>query len=174
MEYARALFSLSRDEALDDRILKELEVVLHVSEENPTFLRILSAPNLSKEERCGILDNVFRDKVHPYVLNTLKLLTERGSARVLPDMCRGYTQLYQDAHGILPVKAVTAVPLTAQQETRLKAKLEEMTGKTVLLTNILDASCLGGMRLDFDGKRIDDTVSHRLDVLRSLLLDSTV
>ena len=33
----------------------------------------------------------------------------------------------------------------------------------------IDPACLGGIRLDFDGKRVDGTVKNRLETLRSQL-----
>jgi len=37
------------------------------------------------------------------------------------------------------------------------------------LTNRVDPDVLGGVRLDFDGKCVDDTLSHRLDSIRNML-----
>ena len=59
-EYAQALFDLARDEGLSERILKEMELVDETAGCSSEFLRILSAPNISKQEKCGILDNCFR------------------------------------------------------------------------------------------------------------------
>jgi F-type H+-transporting ATPase subunit delta len=70
---------------------------------------------------------------------------------------------------ILPVTAVTAVALSEEQAARLKEKLEKLTEKTVELTNRMDPDVLGGVRLDFDGKCLDDTLAHRLESVRSLL-----
>ena len=72
--------------------------------------------------------------------------------------------LFNEDNGILPVKAVTAVPLTAEQTKKLCDKLQKNTGKTIELINVVDPACIGGVRLDYDGKRMDDTVQHRLDV----------
>ena len=33
----------------------------------------------------------------------------------------------------------------------------------------VDPSCLGGVRLEFDGKQLDDTVEHRLAAIGSVL-----
>ena len=173
-EYAQALFDLAKDEGLSERILNEMELVGATAGDSSEFLRILSAPNISRQERCGILDNCFKGKVHPYVLNFMKLLTEKGLARSLPECCRAYRELYNDFNGILAVKAVTAVPMTEEQCRRLQAKLESMTGKRVMLSPVVDAACLGGVRLDYDGKRVDDTVRHRLDTVRRMLVNATL
>ena len=167
--YAQALYDLARDEGLDGIILAELNVLQHAFAQSPEFVRLLSTPNLTKEERCRIVDQSFGGKVQPYVLNFLKILTEKGYARHFSDCCDAYRELYHQAHGILPVKAVTAVPLTEDQSARLSARLAEITGKQIELINEIDPRCLGGVRLDYDGKRVDDTVQHRLDAVRSLL-----
>jgi F0F1-type ATP synthase delta subunit len=48
-----------------------------------------------------------------------------------------------------------------------------LTGKQILLTNVLDPETLGGIRLDYDGICVDDTIRHRLDSIRNML-SSTV
>jgi len=72
------------------------------------------------------------------------------------------------------VQAVTAVPLTEAQHGRLAEKLAKLTGKTVELTNRVDPSVLGGVRLDYDGKRVDGTVQSRLDSIRDLLKNTVL
>ena len=64
---------------------------------------------------------------------------------------------------------MTAIPLNADQSERLSQKLVKVTGKTIDLQNRVDPACLGGIRLDYDGKRMDDTVSHRLESIAALL-----
>ncbi|MBO7739423.1 MAG: ATP synthase F1 subunit delta [Oscillospiraceae bacterium] len=167
--YAQALYSLAEEESLGKIILDELITLDGIISGEGDFLRLLSAATLSKEERCGIVDEIFKDKVHPYVLNFLKILTEKGYMRYFGDCCKAYREMYNKDNGILVVTAVTASPLTADQSERLTDKLTKMTGKTIELENKIDPSCIGGIRLDYDGKRTDDTVAHRLDTLRNIL-----
>jgi len=103
------------------------------------------------------------------VLNFLKILTEKGYPRHFSDCYNAYRVHFNADHGILPVKAVTAVALTEDQSARLQKKLQTITGKTIELTNRVDPDVLGGIRLDYDGKRLDDTISHRLETIRSML-----
>ena len=69
----------------------------------------------------------------------------------------------------MPVSAVTAVPMTQGQKEKLTAKLAAITGKQIELTNTVEPTCIGGVRLDYDGKRVDDTIIHRLDAMSSML-----
>ena len=167
--YGQALYVLAKDENCDRQILEELSTLDKSFSEAPDYLRLLSAPNLPKEERCRILDTAFRGKVHPYVLNFLKILTEKGYIRQFRDCFRVFREEFDRDHGILEVRAVTAVALTDGQRARLTEKLSNLTGKTIRLDERVDASCLGGVRLDYDGKRLDDTVAHRLESISALL-----
>lgn len=167
--YGSALYALAKEENADAQILRELNVLRESFREEPDFLKLLSSPNLSKAERCQVLDDSFRGKLHPYVLNFLKLLTEKGYVRHFSGCCEAFTLHYNEDNGILPVTAVTAVPLSAAQAEKLKQKLGAITGKQITLLSRIDPAVLGGIRLDYDGQRLDDTVSHRMASLRELL-----
>lgn len=167
--YAEALFLLACEEDLDHAIGQQLSALRQAFAQEPDFIRLLSNPALPKEARCRILDDSFRDQVQPYVLNFLKILTEKGYMRHFDRCCQAYRDRYNEAHNILPVTATTALPLTDSQQQRLTAKLASLTGKTVELTNRLEPTVLGGVRLDYDGKQVDDTIAHRMDAVRSLL-----
>ena len=172
--YAQALYSLAKDEACSKAILDQLAVLQESFGAEPDFLRLLAAPNLSKEERCQIVDSSFRGKVHPYVLNFMKILTEKGYMRHFADCTKAYRQSYNQDHGILEVTAVTAIALNREQAARLTEKLAKVTGKTIDLCNRVDSAVLGGVRLDYDGKRLDDTVSHRLASIGALLKNTVL
>lgn len=172
--YGGALYSLAREEGLSQPILTQLKTLDSCFAQEPDFLRLLSAPNLSKEERCQILDDSFRGKTEPYVLNFLKILTEKGYVRHFHACFQSYRDLYNQDNGILPVTAVTAAPLSSQQAAALAEKLSRITGKLVELENKLDPAVLGGVRLDYDGKRIDDTVAHRMDTIRDMLRNTVL
>lgn len=172
--YGQALYELAAQEQLDTELLEQLETLEKVFSSEPDFLRLLSAPNLSKEERCAVVDSVLGGKVHPYICNTLSLLTRKGAARHFGSCIRQYRALYDDDHGIVAVTALTAVALTQAQTSRLSEKLESVTGKTVRITNVVDPSCMGGVRLDFDGKRLDGTVKNRLAMLSDHLKNTVL
>ena len=172
--YGEALYTLAQDEGLSAQILEEISVLAHSFHAEPDFIRLLCTPNLSVQERCNILDDSFRGKLHPYVLNFLKILTEKGYMRHFFHCCKAYEESYNRDNGILPVTAITAVSLNAAQAEKLTAKLCQITGKQVKLHNRVDPAVLGGVRLDYDGKRLDDTVSHRLDAVRGLLKNTVL
>lgn len=172
--YAQALYGLARDEGLDDAVLHQMTDLDAAFRAEPDYIRLLCAANLSKAERCRILDDSFRGKFAPCLLNFMKILTEKGYMRHFSHCCKAYKELYNEDRGILEVRAVTATALSNDQFQRLQDKLSALTGRTVSLINTVNAECLGGVRLDYDGKRLDDTLLHRLESIRSILSNTVL
>ena len=172
--YGESLYELAKDENLTAELAAQLKVLKDCFKQEPSFVTLLSTPSLTKAERCQILDDSFRGTVHAYVLNFLKILTEKGYMRFFSDCCDSFAALYNQDNGILPVTAVTAVALSGAQAEKLTEKLAKITGKHIELSNRIDPSCLGGVRLDYDGQRLDDTVSHRMDTIRDMLKNTVL
>lgn len=165
--YGGSLYDLAEEEALESRLLEELDGAAACIAAEPGYLRLLSTPSIPKKERCGLLDEAFGGQVHPYIVNFLKILCEEGALRELPGCARAYRDRYNKAHGILEVTAVSAVPLSADAQEKLRVKVAAMTGRTIDLSVKTDPSLLGGIRLEMDGKRLDGTVKHRLEAVQN-------
>ena len=172
--YGEALYELACSEGLENTILDELKVLDESFHQEPGFVKLLCSHSVSKQERCQVLDDSFRGKINQYLLNFLKILTEKGYMHHFTHCCEAYTRHYNEDHNILSVRAVTAVPLTDRQAQALTQKLTRMTGKTILLDNRVDTTCLGGVRLDYDGQRLDDTICHRMESIRELLKNTVL
>ena len=172
--YGQALYDLAKEEGLGKSILEELNVLKGVFVENPEYSKLLSTPDISKQERCGVLEVAFRGKTHPYVLNFMKILTEKGYIRQFPECCDAYRSFYNEDNGILVVKAVAAIELSDVQLQKLTAKLEATTGKQIDLQCSVDAARLGGLCLTYDGKQVDGTVKNRMDAISKLLKNTVL
>ena len=172
--YGQALYSLAASEELSKEILGQLQTLSAGFDAEPKFIQLLSAPNISKAERCQIVDDSFRNVVHPYVLNFIKILIEKGYIRQFTQCVMSYCAQYNEENGIISVQAVTAIALSDEHLTKLKVKLEQLTGKQIELNNRVDPDCLGGVRLDYEGVRLDGTIQARLDSIRSLLKNTVL
>ena len=172
--YGGSLYDLAAEEGLEPRILGELDEAAAILKGDPAYLHLLSIPSIPKKERCALLDEALRGQVHLYVLNFLKILCEHGTLRELPGCARAYRIRYNAAHGILEATATSAVPLTEEQKTALRQKLEATTGKTIHLAAKVDKAVLGGIRLDIEGTELDGTVQNRLATLRRNIAAATL
>ena len=172
--YGQGLYALAKEEGLDGTILEQLQILEDCFNAQPDFVKLLASYNLSKQERTGILEESFRGKVHVYVLNFLKLLTEKGNIAHFADCCEVYRDLYNGDRGILQVQAVSAIELTENQKQQLTDKLSAITGKTIDLVCKVDKSVLGGIRLNYSGMQVDGTVQSRLQAIEKRLKNTVI
>ena len=172
--YAQALYDLTKENGASDAVLQQMHALDEGFRAEPDFIRLLCAANLTKAERCGILEDSFGGKIHRDLLSFLKILTEKGYMRHFSEICKAFAGLYNEEHGILEVRAVSAIALSQEQKQRLCQKLADITGKRISLISRVDPACLGGIRLDYDGKQVNDTLQHRLERIRSLLSETVL
>lgn len=161
-EYAKALFLLTEEEKTTENVLKELETVKKLLCENPRYIKLLDTPALVKEEKLLLIDKAF-SSFDGNLLNFIKLLCEKHAVYQIPRACDAYAAFYDEAYGVERVEAVTAVPMTAVQISKMTEKLAMLTGKTIVIRNTVDPAVLGGVILRYSGKQLDGSLKARLD-----------
>ncbi len=167
--YGDALFSLVTEEdekALPD-ILGQLKGVSEVFAAEPDFIKLLRTPTIPSEEKTALVKEVFDGKVHKFVVNFLCILTENDR---LPDFERilaYFTGLYNEKLGIADVTVTSAMPLSDTAAEKIRAKMAEITGKTVNMTLKTDNKLIGGVVISYGNTTIDGSVKARLEQLKA-------
>lgn len=168
-EFGEGLYSLCREEQIVPDVMEQLELLSQCLRSQPDFVRLLGNMSLPKAERLNILDSALRGQVNPYLLNFMKLLCERGILGEFDDCVKTYRALYYHDAGITEAVATTGVPLSAEQREGLLNKLRSMTGRQIVLKEKVDPAVMGGVMLEMDGKRYDNTVRHQLRNMRKAM-----
>lgn len=167
--YGGALYDLAVSEDLTERLLDELDAVRGAFSQHDGYAKLLSNPAIAKPERRALIDEAWKDAAHPYVVNFMKLLCDNGTISQFSDCVTEYRRRYNADHGILTVRAVSAVPLREDLAQKLREKIARMTGKAIELTTCVDESILGGVRLELAGRELDGSVQYHLDALSKKL-----
>ena len=161
-EYGKALFLLAREDGKYAEYITDLSIMISAFKENGKYVNLLDTPALSKKEKLSLIDEAF-SSLNENIVNLLKILCERQSVHLIFEVEKSFMSLYNEEMGIEEVTAVTAVAMTEIQTSRLKEKLEKITGKSIIIKNVVDSSILGGVKLRYSGKQIDGSIKSRLD-----------
>ena len=171
-EYGGGLFALALEENAADVILEETRALI------PLFTReythMLIDPAVPKSERVGMVGELLDGRVHPYLANFVKLLTERRLVSEITGCFREYERLYYETFAIVRVRAESAVELTPAQKQKLEEKLAKHTGSRIEVTYTVVPELIGGMRLILDNRTIDSSVRTRLQEIGAVLGDTVV
>ena len=172
--YGSGLYDLAMEDGLVDVLMEQLQQVRSLFRENPDYVKLLSEPSIPKAERIKLIDDAFGAQCERYLINFLKLLCEHGLVHEFAGCCEEYTQRYNADHNITEAVVYSAVDLTEAQTESLRAKLEAMSTKTVILTQKKDASVVAGLRVEIEGKQLDGTVKGRMSGLSRKLEEMTI
>lgn len=167
--YAVSLFEVSQEFNIQNEILNDVKVVKQIFDDNSEFYKILCVPTINKSEKETLLNNIFNERLNIYTLNFLKILSDKGRINCYDEITSYFIKLYNDKNNIKEIVAVTAIPLSDDLAAKLKTKLCEITGKTIVLKNEVDKSLIGGVMLKIDDNQFDGTVKGRLNSLKKAL-----
>ena len=164
--YADALYSLGEEGGFTETLNEELTALSRIFEDNPEIYGILSSPTVSAAEKEELLSGIFEGKVNEITLNFLCLVSEKGRIRYLPQIASDFRDRWNFENNIMEVKVTSAQRLSEAQLHRLTEKLVSVYGKQVVLTEEIDPSVMGGLRLTTGGRQLDGTIRSKLDGLR--------
>lgn len=167
--YGKSLYDLAAEENVQDEIMADMEEVQELFNENPDYIRLLSEPEISKKERISLLDEAFKGQIQVYLLNFLKVLTEKNLLQQYSSCRKTYRKLYNEANGIAEAHVVSAVELNEDEKERLLSKLEKKSGKKVVMTTKIDPDILGGLQVELEGTLYDGSVKGRMTGIRKSL-----
>ncbi|MCS6966863.1 MAG: ATP synthase F1 subunit delta, partial [Candidatus Kapabacteria bacterium] len=145
-----------------------LRTVMRRSSELRAFLR---NPILRGERKQGIVEELFRSRLSPLLLQFLLLLVDKRREPLLADIIAAYEELYYQYTDRLAVIVRSATPLDAELQERLLTALQERTGKTIVPTFVVVPDILGGIQLQTGDTVVDGTLRHALERLRRHLLE---
>ena len=167
--YARALFEIARAEGTLDEVEDELFRFARSYESSDALRTTLTDENLPAEKRQAIVEDLLDGKATTTTVQLISMVVGSGRGRDLPAIVDSLVERASSAKQLDVAEVRTAVPLTADQLDRLKAALENATGKSLNLKATVDPSVVGGIVATVGDTVIDDTVRTRIDQLKSRL-----
>ena len=171
--YGDALFMLADELNQADEMKDDLATLCKTINENPDYLKLLDTPALSREERVKLADEAFVG-LNKNLVNLVKILVERRVAYLIFKINNAYMSAYDVSRGIERVEAITVLPLSDVQLTKLQNKLANISGKQIIIKNTIDPTILGGMKLRYSGIQIDGSVKTKLDSFEQSLKDIVI
>ena len=167
--YARALFEVARAEGTLDEVEDELFRFARTYESNESLREALTDEMVPAAMRQKVVEDLLGDKATPTTVQLVSMVVGPGHGRDLPAIIDSLVQRASASKNLEVAEVRSAVPLTDDQQDRLKAALTNATGKQVNLKVIVDPSVLGGIVATVGDTVIDGSVRTRLDQLKSRL-----
>lgn len=169
--YARALFSLAREEGDDDGVRRELEQIARLFESSPDLQNALFRPLHPVAERRAVLQAICeRVDTSGTVRKFLTFLVDQRRLVDFAGIRHEFERLADEAAGRVQAEVVSASPLADGQLERLRQALAARTGREIDVQVRVDPALIGGAVAVVRGVVFDGSLRTQLGALRDSLL----
>ncbi len=166
--YARAILSIGQAQGNLEPLTAEVERLAQSIESSTDLRTVLLNPAFSQTQRQAVLDQVCQRLALTKTTQSLaQLLLSRGRLPNLPGIARSLRQMVDEVAGRIRVRLVSAKPLDAAAETRIRSALSKATGKTVLCDKSVDESLIGGVITQVGDVIYDGSIKGQLASLKT-------
>ena len=131
---------------------------------------ILSEPNIQFARKEQVVRDLLQDKVQKDALGLALLMVERQHVEGVKAVRDEFERLYDNYRGQAHAELTTATPLDDDLREQVKADLQRVTGKRIILHERVDPSILGGAIARVGDTLIDGSVRRKLSLLRQQIL----
>ncbi|MBC7661786.1 MAG: ATP synthase F1 subunit delta [Chitinophagaceae bacterium] len=162
--YASALMELTKgDAAVQAKIDSQLTSILDLFADKE-IKKVIASPIVNTELMSAVFKNVADQIGAPEILKQFfRVLVDARRTAIIPEIKQAFHKQFLESQGQVEATAITAVQLDAGELDQIKAKLEGMLNKKVLLTTQIDKSILGGFVIKIDNNLIDMSLRTKLD-----------
>ncbi len=170
--YANALFELYMENGSDEAIHKQLNEYADIFRANPELIQLLAAPLLTNEEKRSVISKIFDDC--GLIYDYLCLLCDKNRSDHFCEIADEFNNLYNKYKNIAEIVVITSIPLTEDLRSRLIDRLAKKLAKTIILKEKIDPDIIDGIIVEYNNKRLDDSVRSRLETIRNAAVDASV
>ena len=165
--YAKSLIDLAVEQNKLERVLEDIKS-FQKAVGNREFYLLLKSPIINATKKQQIFNALFEGKFDEMTSAFIKIILTKGREAYLPEIADEFVNQYKEIMHISTVKLTTATPMGAETISRIKQKLVASTATEdhVELITKVDPDIIGGFVIEFDDKLYDDSVTHKMDLLR--------
>lgn len=169
--YGDALFELAVEENRTDSLMEEILMLQTVLKENKDFEKILEHPEISKQNKLQVIEDVFKGRISDALTGFLRIVVTKGRYKDLPDIFAYFIARVKEYRKIGVAQVTSAISLSDVQKQKIEKKLLDSTQyETMEIEYKVDESLIGGLLIRIGDRVVDSTIKHRLTSLTANLM----
>lgn len=169
--YSKALVEMVRDNVISfEDLSKDLATVSEILETSQDLRLTLENPTVSEEVKSQIVEEVFKNEVHPQVVSFLKVLIDKNRFSEFSQIKADYEIKLDDVNKIQAVEITSAVVLSEEYRERILQKLSEKLQKNIRPNWKVDENIIAGLIYRINDNVIDTSIKSKLDKLNKNLM----
>ena len=165
--YAKGLIQSGNTDSYNS-LSGDLDKVKNIVNNSTDLKSVLNSPAVTVEQKCLIIEDVFKNEIDQNSVNFLKLLAEKGRFAQLEEIIEAFNEELDDINHIKHVKVVSAIELTQNYKDKITLKLKEKLNYDIKATWEVNSDIIGGLVIYIDDNTIDTSIKNKLDKLSNI------
>lgn len=161
--YGDALYETAMAAHTLDQLADEVAFARDSFAQNPDFMRLLTHPQINKEEKLACVKEVFGGRVSDDLVGLICVAVDKDRQKELPEIFTYFLERAREEKGIGRAKVISAVPLREEQKEAVEAKLIATTAYHAFEMDYeVDPSLIGGLIIRIGDRVADSSIRTQL------------
>ena len=163
-QYAEALFALALEENQIDEVLSNFSAFVDAQDKD--IEKFLNHPKVTKQDKKEIVGKAITNSLFK---NFVFVLIDNSRIDYLDDCLSELKVINDNQNKVMNAIVYSKDLLPISDLNKLKNNLGMKHNRKVMIENIVDESIIGGLRIEFEGNIIDETINNHLRTLKNNL-----
>ncbi|MGN0154459.1 MAG: ATP synthase F1 subunit delta [Lachnospiraceae bacterium] len=169
--YGSALFEVAMENHTLDATLEEVLFVKQTFLENEELSKLLLHPNIEKEEKIKVIENIYKGKISDELTGLMTMLIMKGHQKDFQAVFDYVISAIKEEKGIGIAYISSAVELSKEQKEKIEQKLLETTKYKEIEGNYqVDKNLIGGLVIRISDTVVDSSLKTQIAKLSKSLL----
>lgn len=168
MRYALALFSVAKEDNQINKYQNEIKQINLLLTKNVELFELLKSEFLELKVRYDVVDKLFKIYSKP-VVNFLKILIQNHRLNSYQIIFQSFNTLCNQENNVLEGIIYSTEKLDNKKINEIEEALAKKNDVKVELTNRIDPSLIGGIKVVIDNHTYDYSIQNEINSLMSQL-----
>lgn len=164
--YATSLLELAIERGVLDAVKDDMELIRKTTAESHELDLMLHSPIVKADKKKVVFAAIFEKSVNALTLHFMNVITDKGREKILISICEAFAQEYRTHQGIVRVEITSARPMTEDERTAVNAKFQASGMDKLELTETVDPSIIGGLKIKVGDRLMDGSILKKLHQLQ--------
>jgi F-type H+-transporting ATPase subunit delta len=175
VRYSNALYGISIDKNIQNKIYEESKDLLDIFSKNNDFENLFKSPLLNKKKQVEVVSELFSDKkdnkivVSKDLFGLIVLLAKNSRLNIFQEVLKRFMQLHTSDNKEVKVYVTSVIKISDNLEDQLKKTLSKNGKMKVKVINLIDKDLLGGLIIQIGSNLIDTSIRSKLNKVKNVM-----
>jgi len=160
-QYAEALFSLALERNEIDNVLVDFKSFLDAQDDE--IAKFLNHPKVKKQSKKDVMANGINSTLFKHFVY---VLIDNSRMDYLSDCYNEFIKINNNQNKVMNAIVYSNHKLPIIDLNKLKNNLGMKHNRKVNIENVVDESIIGGLRIEYEGNVMDETINNYLETLK--------